>query len=133
MVLVMVSIVDNTSFLIQMVVGIGVLIIVLNIWAFVLYCSTSGSPYKNESVERHANWVAYVAALWTVCTTGKLIAGWFNPELFSFEVEADDKLREAVILFTIIVLTEMFPIACVLEGKFVKIFTLEHLDITQVV
>ena len=26
----------------------------------------------------------------------------------------------------------MFPIACVLEGKFIRIFTLAHLDITQV-
>ena len=34
-------------------------------------------------------------------------------------------------MFSIITLTEMFPTAVVLEGKFISTFTLDHLDNTK--
>ena len=82
MILVLFSIVDNLSFLIQLVVLVGLLVITLNIWAFVLYCSNAGSPYKNEKHAFKAVWVGRVAALWTIAICGKLVAGWFDPQIF---------------------------------------------------
>ena len=132
MVLVLLSFVDTTSFLIQLVVLVGVLLVVLNLWALVLYCSNAGSPFKNEKNARAASWAGRVAAYWTLAIITKLVAIWYDPQIFNIEAMlAGDNLSEAVILFTIIVLTEMLPLACTLEGKFIKIFTLDHLDASR--
>ena len=132
MILVLFSFVDATNFLIQLVVLVGVLIIVLNLWAFVLYCSNAGSPFKNEKNARASAWSTRIAAYWTVAIIGKLIAIWYDPEIFNIEaLLAGNNLNEAITFFTIIVLCEMMPIACALEGKFIKIFTLDHLDASK--
>ena len=70
--------------------------------------------------------------LWTVCIVIKLVVLWYDPDLFDVEKQfTSDDLGESCLLFSIIALTEMFPTATVLEGKFIRTFTLAHLDITQ--
>ena len=132
MILVLSSLVDETTFYIQLVACIGFLVLVLNIWAFVQYCSNAGSPYKSIKHEQKAIWVGRVAFVWSVATICKLVAAWYDPAIFNFESSYEgDNLKEGCILFSIIALTEMFPVAVILEGKFIRIFTLSHLDLTQ--
>ena len=73
-----------------------------------------------------------MAFVWSVATVCKLVAAWYDPAIFDIESQIEgDNLKEGCILFSIIALTEMFPVAVILEGKFIRIFTLSHLDITQ--
>ena len=132
MILTLFKLVDETAFYIQLVSLTGCLVLVLNIWAFVQYYSNAGSPYRNIKDEQKAIWVGRVAVFWTVCILIKLVVLWYDPELFDIEKQfTSDDLGESCLLFSIITLTEMFPTATVLEGKFIATFTLAHLDRTQ--
>ena len=73
-----------------------------------------------------------MAFVWSAAIICKLVAAWYDPTIFNIDSQIKgDNLKEGCILFSIIALTEMFPVAVVLEGKFIRIFTLSHLDITQ--
>jgi len=85
MILVLFGLVKNVGFLIQLIVLIGVLVVTLNIWATILYCSNSGSPYKNEKIAKKAARYNWAAAVWTTATVAKLVLGWFDPIIFNVE------------------------------------------------
>ena len=85
MLLTLFKLIDETTFYIQLVSLVGLLVVVLNIWAFVQYCSNAGSPYRNKKDEIKAIWVGRVAMLWSLAIVAKLIVLWYDPEVFDPE------------------------------------------------
>ena len=87
MVLVILDLVTNQSFLAEFNATATFLIIPLNANMTVFYCRNSGRPYIDQKARKKVHIFSFVVSVWTVAFIGRFIFSFTNIGLILYETE----------------------------------------------
>lgn len=90
-----------------------------------LYIYYSGTPYKNKTYATMMKRLLINFTVWSVCQLPRPILTLANVDAFiqdGTDFSADD-FTEAIVIFILQIVTEVFPFIISLEGNFLQIFT----------
>lgn len=129
------GLVNNDAFLLEFNILAIILTVVLNVNMMVFYCKNAGSPYKDEKARSKIHAYSVVVGVWTVAFIFRFIFNFTSVNLLNIDQAEDgtdvDEFWFAVETFANILVTELIPFYFVVDRRFVKIFTLNHLSVKQ--
>ena len=98
-----------------------------------VYFRLAGSPYRQEKFYKYVKLLGVTCAVWTICFIFKFFSYSFgSAALFRHDTGSPQIGLWASIWFGISsVLSDVVPLYFVLDAKFIKIFTMKHLDQIQ--
>ena len=127
------GVVSSDTFLLEFNILAIILTVVLNVNMTVFYCKNAGSPYKNDKARSKIHAYSVVVGVWTVSFIFRFIFNFTSANLLNVgnaeEMSDIDEFWFAVETFANILITELIPFYFVVDRRFVKIFTLNHLEI----
>jgi len=133
MVLSVLDVLDSQVFLMEFNALTLVLAIILNVNMTVFYCRNAGSPYTDPKARKKVHVYAWTVGIWTVAFIGRFIFNLTQPSLLNYDqseiVTEDDEFIFSIETFANILITELIPFYFVIDRRFVKMFTLKHLNI----
>lgn len=106
---------------------IGAIVVSFLISIFILYCKFSGSPYKTEEHHKKLRYTGWVFGIWTVSFILKLIISIIGTYKFKDSI-LDETFGESILITLFCLFTEILPYSSALEGKFMNIFQMKHLQ-----
>lgn len=101
----------------------------------VFYCRNAGSPYKNEKARKKIHNYAVVVGVWTVAFVLRFVFSFTSVKAIYTQDSVgtkQDSFWFSVLTFADILTTELIPFYFVVDAKFMKMFTLRHLEVPQV-
>ena len=105
--------------------------VVLNIQALVLYCRNAGNPYLNDKCKRYVRTYKCVVIFWNLAFVTKIFLSTTGSTIADIEEQSaeSDDFWYSIEQFVNIIFTEVIPFYCVLDNKFIKIMTMDFLEI----
>ena len=121
--------VDYTPFFLQLIIFTAVIVLFLNVNQLITYFRLSGRPYKSQFFYRKVRHLGIVCTIWTVAILIKFVTTFFGPKAYDIDINADSQdFYTACVIAITSIFTEIVPIYCVLDSKFIKLFSFKHIE-----
>ena len=110
----------------------GVIMLLLNIVMFVIYCKYAGMPFKSEQHAQNLKHCGYVSAYWNMAFILKYITAFIkpiSPDNMGRVTDEDDseskRLFYVIIYFALSIICDIVPFLIVIDSQFIKICTFD--------